>query len=220
MNTSSPGFAWARLLGIARELIDQVNAEQSVIEQWTLGGGTAMMIQIDHRESHDVDIFLDDPQLLPLIDPQKRDFRFDIAPSAQQGDGARFLKLSFDGIGEIDFIVAAAMTASPTTEVFIENQTVFLDTIPEVITKKVCYRGSSIRPRDIFDIAAAGEQHGVAVIEALRTHRAEVSRALTTMDRLNPEFVNGAVAQLSIKARYASLAKTSLEKAMRLLQAV
>lgn len=33
------------------------------------GGGTAMTIQIGHRESHDIDIFLDDPQLLGFIDP-------------------------------------------------------------------------------------------------------------------------------------------------------
>ncbi|WP_352570972.1 hypothetical protein [Mesorhizobium sp. M0074] len=29
-----------------------------------------MMIQINHRESHDVDIFLDDPQLLGFIDQE------------------------------------------------------------------------------------------------------------------------------------------------------
>jgi hypothetical protein len=29
-----------------------------------LGGGTAMMMQIDHRSSRDIDIFVSDPQLL------------------------------------------------------------------------------------------------------------------------------------------------------------
>ncbi|WP_130220802.1 hypothetical protein [Bradyrhizobium genosp. SA-3] len=33
-----------------------------------------MMLQIAHRESHDVDIFLCDPQSLPFLDPQKQDF--------------------------------------------------------------------------------------------------------------------------------------------------
>jgi len=32
-----------------------------MIDSWTFGGGTALMLQIDHRESFDVDIFLDDP---------------------------------------------------------------------------------------------------------------------------------------------------------------
>jgi hypothetical protein len=33
-------------------------AEQTLTDHWTLGGGTAMMLQIDHRESHDVDVSL------------------------------------------------------------------------------------------------------------------------------------------------------------------
>jgi hypothetical protein len=51
---------WARLLRIACSLIRQVNSEQSIIDSWSFGGGTAMMLQINHRESRDVDIFLSD----------------------------------------------------------------------------------------------------------------------------------------------------------------
>ena len=36
------------------------------------------MLQIDHRESHDVDIFIPDPQLLAFLDPEKQDFQFEI----------------------------------------------------------------------------------------------------------------------------------------------
>jgi len=50
-----------------------------------------MMLQIDHRESRDVDLFLQDPQLLAFLDPQKHDFEFEICPSDYDGDGARFL---------------------------------------------------------------------------------------------------------------------------------
>jgi len=59
---------------VACDLIRQANTLTIVIDHWTFGGGTAMMLQIDHRESHDVDFFLRDPQLLPFLDPQKRDF--------------------------------------------------------------------------------------------------------------------------------------------------
>ena len=54
-----------------------------------------MMLQIDHRESRDVDFFLRDPQLLPFLDPQKQDFKFEISPSDYSGDGTRFLRFSF-----------------------------------------------------------------------------------------------------------------------------
>ncbi len=51
---------------MACALIRQVNTEQTIIDRWTLGGGTALMLQIDHRESQDIDIFLSDPQLLGI----------------------------------------------------------------------------------------------------------------------------------------------------------
>jgi hypothetical protein len=76
-------------------MIKQVNSEQRIIDHWTFGGGTAMMLQIDHRESNDVDIFLQDAQLLPFLDPQKRDFDFESPPSDYNGDGSGFLKLGF-----------------------------------------------------------------------------------------------------------------------------
>ncbi|WP_347341091.1 nucleotidyl transferase AbiEii/AbiGii toxin family protein [Bradyrhizobium hipponense] len=72
---------WAQLFRIACAMIRQVNAEQEIIDRWTFGGGTAMMLQIDHRISHDIDIFLPDPQFLPFLDPQKHDFNFEIRPA-------------------------------------------------------------------------------------------------------------------------------------------
>jgi hypothetical protein len=74
-----------------------------------------MMLRIGNRVSHDVDIFLPDPQILSFFDPEKRDFEFEIRPDDFRGDGSRFLKLAFQGIGEIDFIVANALTSSPST---------------------------------------------------------------------------------------------------------
>ncbi|RWI31448.1 MAG: hypothetical protein E5X80_14645 [Mesorhizobium sp.] len=63
-----------------------------------------MMIQIGHRESHDIDVFLDNPQLLGFIDPSKSHLHFETMPSDCLGDGLRFQKFAFEGIGEIDFI--------------------------------------------------------------------------------------------------------------------
>jgi hypothetical protein len=140
---------WSRLFRIARGLIRQVNAQQIVIDHWTFGGGTAMMLQIGHRDSHDVDIFLPDAQSLPFLDPQKNDFDFEIRPDACLGDGTRSLKIVFDRIGEIDFIVAGPLTPSPITAMNVEGETVQVETVPEIITKKVYYRGASITPRDI-----------------------------------------------------------------------
>jgi hypothetical protein len=215
-----PKSDWARLFGIACALIRQVNSEQSIIDYWTLGGGTAMMLQIDHRESRDIDIFLSDPQILQFLDPQTHDFQFEIRPDDYAGDGARSLKFVFDRIGEIDFIVAGAVTPSPTTQADIEGETVLLETVPEIITKKIYYRGSSIKPRDIFDIAAASEHHSNTLIEELRSYRDQVTQTLATIDRLNPDFVNRAIAQLAIKDRYKDVAKRAISKCKEILRAV
>jgi hypothetical protein len=210
---------WAQLFHIARDLIRQANLKQIVIDNWTLGGGTAMMLQIDHRESHDIDIFLNDPQQLPFLDPQKQDFEFEIRPDGYEGDGIRSLKLVFS-IGEIDFIVASALTSSPTIQRKIEGEIVQLETIPEIVTKKVFYRGSSVMPRDVFDIAAAGEQSADAIIEQLRLYKDNVTQTLTAMEKMNPKFVSDSIADLVIRAQYKELAKTALEKSKKILRAV
>jgi hypothetical protein len=211
---------WAQLFRIACALIRQVNAEQAIINHWTFGGGTAMMLQIGHRESHDIDIFLPDPQLLAYLDPQKRDFEFDIRPNDYDGDGVKFLKLAFKDIGQIDFIVGPSLTPSPTSRRTIEGEAVDLETIPEIITKKIYYRGSNVRPRDIFDIAAAAENHADSVIEALRSRPIEVANTLLALDRLNPAFVNAAIADMAISDTYRSIAKTAIERARAVLHAV
>jgi Nucleotidyl transferase AbiEii toxin, Type IV TA system len=201
-------------------LIHQVNSKQVVIDTWTFGGGTAMMLQIGHRESHDVDIFLQDPQLLPFLDPQKQDFQFDVRPSGYNSDGSRFIKIAFEDIGEIDFIVAPFKTKNPTIQKEVEGEDALLETIPEIIAKKIVYRGSSIKPRDIFDIAAASEQYSDSIVAELGSYKDDVRATLKTMEGLNPKFVNAAIAELMIRPAFSNIASTALERAKRLLQAV
>ncbi|WFU54845.1 nucleotidyl transferase AbiEii/AbiGii toxin family protein [Bradyrhizobium pachyrhizi] len=179
-----------------------------------------MMLQIAHRESHDVDIFLSDPQLLPFLDPQKQDFKFEILPSEYQGDGNRFLKLAFEAIGEIDFVVAGPKTTNPTIEREIEGVNVLLETIPEIIAKKIVYRGKSIKPRDIFDIAAAGVDHSADLIRELNPYRQNVIETIAQIDKLNPEFVRGAIDSLIIRDDYRGVAAKALDRTKEILRAV
>jgi hypothetical protein len=219
VNDVSGQANWAQLFRVARALIRQANSKQIVIDHWTLGGGTAMMLQIDHRESHDIDIFLNDPQQLPFLDPQKQDFEFEIQPNGYEGDGIRSLKLVF-GNGEIDFIVAGALTSSPTIQSEIEGEIVRLETIPEIVTKKGFYRGSNIMPRDVFDIAAAGEGSADAIIEQLRSYKNKVTQTIAAIEKMNPKFVSDSIADLVIRDQYKEVARTALEKSKKILGAV
>jgi nucleotidyltransferase AbiEii toxin of type IV toxin-antitoxin system len=211
---------WARLFRIAYSLIRQVNSEQIIINSWSFGGGTAMMLQIDHRESDDIDIFLPDAQFLAFLDPKLRDFEFEITPSDYTGDGAGFIKLAFDGIGEIDFIVGHALTATPTTKRWIETEDIDLETTSEIIAKKIHYRGASIKPRDIFDIAAAAKHDRDPIVSALKAYKGDVTRTLLAIDRLNPDFVSATIAELAIKDQFKPIADTAINDAKELLRLV
>jgi hypothetical protein len=197
-----------------------VNAKETVIDGWSLGGGTAMMLQIDHRESRDIDIFLSDPQQLPFLDPAREELVFDIRPADFSGDGTRFLKIAFANLGEIDFVVAQPLTSSPTIMISVEGELVCLETIPEIIVKKIHYRGSAIKPRDIFDIAAVADRYADLIITELKRFPEDVSNTLAALKKLRPEFVNGAIAQLSIKMPYRAIAKQSIERTRDILLAV
>jgi hypothetical protein len=209
---------WRRLFLIATDLIDQLRENAGGHDfEWSFGGGTAMMIQIGHRESHDVDIFLNDPQLLGFIDPSKSELRFEMMPSAYQGDGAKFQKFAFENVGEIDFIVAGALTRTPFELHEVEGRAVRLETIPEIITKKVYYRGSEAKPRDIFDIAAAARSQLGAVVKALGDFPEQVARTKERLEKLNPEFVSRTIAQLMIMPNYEASAADSLDTALAVL---
>lgn len=178
-----------------------------------------MMLQIDHRESHDVDIFMSDPQILSFLNPANHDFAFEVRPHDYAGDGSSFLKLAFEG-GEIDFIVGHAMTDDPTKEVDLNNRTVNLETVSEIICKKIYYRGSMIKPRDIFDIAAAAETHGPEIIKALSDYKKETEAALICIDRLNTQFVEASIQQLMLRDAFKGLVPSAIERAKAVLTAV
>lgn len=72
-------------------------------------------------------------------------------PSEYGGDGARFQKFAFDNLGEIDFIVAGPLSSNPFTEQQIEGRLTKLETVAEIITKKVYHRGGEAKARDIFN---------------------------------------------------------------------
>ncbi len=94
---------WRRVFRIAIDLIDQLRENAGGDDfEWSFGAGTAM-IQIGHRESHDIDIFLDDPQLLGFIDPSRSHLHFETMPTGYLGDGLRFQKFALGGIGAIDY---------------------------------------------------------------------------------------------------------------------
>jgi hypothetical protein len=112
------------------------------------------------------------------------------------------------------------MTASPTSVHRIEDRDVLLETVPEIIAKKIYYRGGSIRARDIFDIAAGAVRQESEIVAALKDYKEKVEKTLATIARLNPEFLAASIASLAIKEENACIASTALRRTKEVLSLV
>ncbi|RVT90436.1 nucleotidyl transferase AbiEii/AbiGii toxin family protein [Sphingomonas crocodyli] len=169
---------------------------------WTFGGGTALMLQIDHRESHDIDLFLDDPQILPFLNPDTQGIVLDRQPDGYDSDGAGVLKLVYAEWGEIDFICCASITEHPAAAQMIHGWSTALETPAEIIAKKVYYRGWNFQPRDMFDLAAVverlGRDYAAAALEACGAER--LATALDVVQASNPAFVEAINGQLMVRS--------------------
>jgi len=192
---------WETLFDIAITIFDHFHSAHGYVPQWSFGGGTAIMLQIDHRESHDVDLFLGDPQILPYLNPRTQGITLSRQSDSYETDGTGFLKLAYKDMGEIDFVCCGSITDNPTKQTEVRGQTVALETPAEIIAKKVHFRGARFLPRDMFDLAAVAEHCGSDyVITALsQCGRAACEKTLGVIDRMAPTLVEPVISQLMLR---------------------
>jgi hypothetical protein len=147
---------WRKLLGLALPALDYVfgtatnGAEQRGKPDWTLGGGTAIMIAIGHRVSHDIDVFVHGARLKRL--------------SPHENPAARRISTLYDWPGhylkfhrpegEIDFLGGILMTEPGFGWRDMESRRIALETPEEVMVRKLAYRAPRLPFRDAFDLAA------------------------------------------------------------------
>jgi hypothetical protein len=164
MSTSSS--QWKTLLDLALPALDHVfpREERHIkVPHWTLGGGTAIAIQIKHRISFDIDIFVSGT-LLKAFTPAQN-------PGAQAISNdfewpGHYIKFNRPE-GEIDFLNSPLLTKPGFKSLEYKERTLALETLEEVITKKLRYRAASFKLRDVFDLAAVGKyQPGLAQVLA------------------------------------------------------
>lgn len=220
MSKSSPS-RWPELFDIAVSLLQQAGERGLGQIEWTFGGGTALMLQIDHRESYDVDIFISDPQYLSFLNPEIQGFDLTLTPSDYSLEGGHALKISFGDAGEIDFICCAALTEPAARPAAVNGQQVMLETPAEILAKKILYRGSRLQARDMFDIAATVQALGRDdIVAALKPFAAECEAALNVAQRSNRMFTSRILSQLIVRDGFASLYETAREETCELLKAV
>lgn len=156
---------WRDLLELALPALDHVFGRQASLDDpdWTLGGGTAITIQIDHRITYDIDIFLQRGRLKSFTPTQNPPAR--LISQRYQWPG-HYLKYERPE-GEIDFLAAVLQTEPGFTCYDFNGRVIAIETPEEVIIKKIRYRSERFTARDAFDLAAvASARSGLAAVLA------------------------------------------------------
>lgn len=144
---------WRALLDKALPSLDHVfgsDPDNDGVPRWTLGGGTAITIQIDHRISYDVDIFVPGTALknfTPANNPASRNI------SRKFQWPGHYLKFELEE-GEIDFLSPPLQTEPGFKWAKYGDRRIALETPEEVMIKKIRYRSPNFTPRDVYDLAA------------------------------------------------------------------
>ena len=103
------------------------------------------------------------------------------------------------------------MTTDYAVECSILGRDVLLETIPEIIAKKIRFRGTRIQPRDVFDIAAAIESRNRSEIETVLSDNADaVAIASERLADLSPDYVETVIGQLMIRPAFRDLVPRAL----------
>lgn len=191
---SGPLETWEILFRHALDLIEDARRHQIPVARWTFGGGTVLMRRHRHRLSNDVDIFIDDPQFLGYLTPR-------LSPVAEAlttdyAEDANYVKLRFPQ-GEVDFVVAAALTSTPTREEDILGTPFLVEQSGEIIAKKIWHRGAEFTARDIFDFAMVAEWEPDVFAELAPILRSRQEAILTRVER-HHVFLHESFQQLAI----------------------
>ncbi len=170
--------SWRKLEQRALVLIADAQQAAGAPFQPKLGDGTRLMLALNHRISHDIDLFIRDPQWIGYLTPRLNN-RANFELSAYD-ENAVSLKLRYPE-GEIDFIVGMSLLDLPDDNA--ADTSFALEPIAEVLAKKLFYRGWALTPRDLFDWWAIETQRADTIpvekfAQLLRARAQEIRHSL------------------------------------------
>lgn len=190
---SKPG-PWTTLFAAALALTDHL---ARVIDKpvWTFGGGTVLMLRLNHRHSRDIDLFVPDPQYLGHVTPRLCDVAEDL--TTDYVEAASYVKLLLP-TGEIDVVVGEPLTDEPWEVVQHQGRTLLVETNAEIVAKKMYHRGDQAKARDLFDLCTVADldpaaidhaapffaRHGDAFIARLKANSRYVEEEFAQIQRI------------------------------------
>ncbi len=194
--------SWRLLLSRTIVGLEQLERQGHAVPEWILGGGTALMLHAGHRLSRDIDAFIDDPQYLGIMSPRVTD----VWRCRSWDDAAHYLKLRF-AEGEIDFIVSPPLSGLTATlhEVDLTDLpagrkvAIRIEHPAEIALKKMHYRPTMLKPRDIFDIAVAASIDRPALVGNLKEVSDKKGALRHRLNGIDGKFLQDELAELDIR---------------------
>jgi hypothetical protein len=184
------------------------------------------MLYTGHRLSKDIDAFIDDPQYLAILSPRLSGES--VWRCEAFSESANHLKLTYPE-GEIDFIVAYAITDLPAERKSIDPDNAKANAQPavvdvehpvEIVLKKLLHRGSFLKVRDLFDIAVVDSRDHVLLRDNLR-HVAHLKQGiLARLSNISEEFCRKELAELDIAKGWRSVGDSCLEKVREIAESI
>lgn len=135
------------LFGYAVKQLEEANIS---IDKWAVGGGTVLKYYLQHRQSKDIDIFLQDPQYLGYLSPHLNDANID--KMTEYVTNANCIQMTFPE-GGVDFIIAAQISDHSPQKQKLHGKEVFVEDPVEIVAKKMWYRALDFHVRDLYDLA-------------------------------------------------------------------
>jgi hypothetical protein len=213
--------SWRQLEHLALRMVADVQVHAKAVFEPKLGGGTRLMLALNHRISHDIDLFIRDPQWIGYLTPRLND-RFE-SGLKDYDENAVSLKLKY-AAGEIDFIVGMSLLGLP--DEVSEHTAFILEPVAEVLAKILFYRGWALTPRDLFDWWAIETQLPEAVptdklAQLLKAKFSEIRRSLDAIPQSQAANAAWSAIQAPDKPALASIAtwgKLALERYAAILR--
>lgn len=214
---------WRLLLSRTVTGLEQLQQQGQTAPEWVLGGGTALMLHANHRLSKDIDAFIDDPQYLGIISPKVTE----VWNCRTWDETAHYLKLIY-AEGEIDFIVSGPLSGlgSDTFEIDLTDLpaarkvSVQAEHPAEIALKKMHYRPTMLKPRDIFDIAVVNSIDHDALVRNLSVISDKKSALITRLDNVDRKFLQAELAELDIQAGWDDQKKNCLDTTRSLVKRI
>lgn len=137
----------ANMLALAIDALKSIG----IYEDTSLGGGTALSAHYwEHRYSTDIDLFIDNSNTL-------NDIRAYFASLHERYDirfPGHYVEVHLSPSEKIQFFETSPRTHAPRICTHLwEFENVYIESVEEILSKKIRFRGDKGNTRDIFDIA-------------------------------------------------------------------